>query len=165
VYFGLDHDFKDANQRNCGNGEAGLSNYLRNPGLVRAVLVETWGNLFRDSANCTGCTRLWHAFRRNDESGTTDTFVTLMARKANLQAGGTATVRRRSQSAHRSLFAIRVGSWCAVRDRHASGRFVFMVTNPTPCRTVSSLGGTQYRRRRPRAPCRPPLLVDRPGRK
>jgi hypothetical protein len=83
IYFGLDHDYKGAAQRNCGNPSGG-STYLSNPGLVRAVLVETWGNLFRDPANCTtgGCTRLWRAFRRNDESGTTDAFIALTARKA-----------------------------------------------------------------------------------
>jgi hypothetical protein len=88
VYFGLDHDFKAAAQRNCGNPSA-ASGYLSNPGLVRSVLVETWGNLFRDPASCTGCTRLWRAFRRNDESGTTDAFISLLSRPAICAAVGT----------------------------------------------------------------------------
>lgn len=50
---------------------------------VRRALVNNWGNLFADAGAggvCrTGtCTKLKHAFRRDDVSGTTDTFVTLV---------------------------------------------------------------------------------------
>jgi ABC-type phosphate transport system substrate-binding protein len=50
---------------------------------VRRALVDNWGNLFSTgtgAASCrTGsCTKLRHAFRRDDISGTTDTFVTLV---------------------------------------------------------------------------------------
>jgi hypothetical protein len=63
--------------------------FKRNPnridcnGIVRKTLVNSWGSLFQDVAGgaaCrTGsCTKLKHAFRRDDISGTTDTFVTLV---------------------------------------------------------------------------------------
>ena len=51
---------------------------------MRRALVDNWGNLFSTSASgaqsCrTGtCTKLRHAFRRDDLSGTTDSFVTLV---------------------------------------------------------------------------------------
>jgi hypothetical protein len=43
----------------------------------RTELLNNYSEIFQ--ASCTlgaGCTQLWHAFRRNDESGTTDNFVT-----------------------------------------------------------------------------------------
>lgn len=63
--------------------------FQRNPnridcnGAIRRTLVNTWGNLFRDvsptsSCRTGGCLKLKHAFRRDDLSGTTDTFVTLV---------------------------------------------------------------------------------------
>jgi len=50
---------------------------------VRQALVDNWGFLFTDqggTAACRtgGCTKLRHAFRRDDLSGTTDTFVGLV---------------------------------------------------------------------------------------
>lgn len=50
---------------------------------VRRALVDNWGNLFstgtgNQSCRTGGCTKLRHAFRRDDISGTTDTFVTLV---------------------------------------------------------------------------------------
>jgi hypothetical protein len=125
VYMGFDHDFRaasssDLTMRNCGNGDAALPKMQRNPGLVRAALVENWGNLFRDPVNCPGCVRLWHAFRRNDESGTTDTFVSLLGRTAQVTAGGTASVAIPSinQAGRRSPF-------CNTRLRAASGTISF----------------------------------------
>jgi ABC-type phosphate transport system substrate-binding protein len=52
-------------------------------GNVRRQLVDNYGNLFSTgtgtvSCRTGGCTKLRHAFRRDDLSGTTDTFVTLL---------------------------------------------------------------------------------------
>jgi hypothetical protein len=68
-----------------------LADKTRNParidcaGPVRQTLVNSWGTIFSDttatpSVTCrTGtCNRLKHAFRRDDLSGTTDTFVGLV---------------------------------------------------------------------------------------
>lgn len=71
------------------NAAAALISGLRNPAKVncanpvRVALANSWGTLFSDVAGanaCRGttCTRLKHAFRRDDLSGTTDTFVTLV---------------------------------------------------------------------------------------
>jgi hypothetical protein len=51
---------------------------------VRRTLVENWGNLFEEGTACgaadpDACVRLQHAFRRDDVSGTTDTFLELLA--------------------------------------------------------------------------------------
>ncbi len=48
---------------------------------LRQAIVNNWGNLFQDAtcANSETCTQLKHAFRRSDRSGTTDTFLTLLA--------------------------------------------------------------------------------------
>ncbi len=72
VYAGLDH----SGTRNCRSA-------------VRAAVVENWGRLFEngetDANNCntlgdssSTCTQLRHAFRRDDYSGTTDTFASLI---------------------------------------------------------------------------------------
>jgi ABC-type phosphate transport system substrate-binding protein len=43
----------------------------------RTELLNNYAEIFQAScALGAGCTQLWHAFRRNDESGTTDDFVT-----------------------------------------------------------------------------------------
>jgi ABC-type phosphate transport system substrate-binding protein len=67
-----------------------LATGLRNPArincasTVRQALVNNWTAVFRDSlldpqpCRATDCLRLKHAFRRGDQSGTTDTFVTLV---------------------------------------------------------------------------------------
>jgi len=67
-----------------------LINGARNPARincaspVRQALVNNWNAVFRDSildpqpCRATDCLRLKHAFRRGDQSGTTDTFVTLV---------------------------------------------------------------------------------------
>lgn len=73
------------------NGTAAqLTSGLRNPsridcgGNIRRTLVDSYGQIFTDSAtgtaNCrsTSCARVKHAFRRDDLSGTTDTFVSLV---------------------------------------------------------------------------------------
>jgi hypothetical protein len=70
----------------CGNPAlVGTRNASRvnclNP--VRQALVDNYGQIFQDvppTASCrTGtCTKLRHAFRRDDLSGTTDTFVSLV---------------------------------------------------------------------------------------
>jgi cysteine-rich repeat protein len=47
---------------------------------LRAELVASWSNLFQGGCTDTECTQgLRHAFRRDDTSGTTDTFLTLLA--------------------------------------------------------------------------------------
>jgi hypothetical protein len=48
-------------------------------GAARRALVDNWASLF--NASCSGsvaCTQLQHAWRRNDLSGTTDTFLSLL---------------------------------------------------------------------------------------
>ena len=51
---------------------------------VRQALVNNWNSIFSDSTldpqscRADSCLRLKHAFRRGDQSGTTDTFVTLV---------------------------------------------------------------------------------------
>jgi cysteine-rich repeat protein len=45
---------------------------------LRRELVSTWGNLFQGGCGDPECTELRHAFRRDDASGTTDTFLTLL---------------------------------------------------------------------------------------
>jgi ABC-type phosphate transport system substrate-binding protein len=53
-------------------------------GAVRQALVNNWAAVFTDSildpqpCRATSCLRLKHAFRRGDQSGTTDTFVSLV---------------------------------------------------------------------------------------
>jgi len=53
---------------------------------LRKDLVDNWGNLF--SGGCAGgtCTKLNHAWRRSDFSGTSDVFITLVT--ANAAGGG-----------------------------------------------------------------------------
>jgi hypothetical protein len=50
--------------RNCGGAE-------------RIALANSWNTLFQNCGQ-TACTTIQHAYRRNDESGTTDTFVTAL---------------------------------------------------------------------------------------
>lgn len=45
---------------------------------VRRTLVNSWGLLFKDGCAGTTCTQLRHAYRRDDFSGTTDTFLSLL---------------------------------------------------------------------------------------
>lgn len=45
---------------------------------LRHELVSTWGNLFEGGCSDPECSSLRHAFRRDDLSGTTDTFLTLL---------------------------------------------------------------------------------------
>jgi len=54
---------------------------------VRRTLVDNWGSLFSNGTGAGACrsgqcTKLRHAFRRDDISGTTDTFVTLVGMAA-----------------------------------------------------------------------------------
>jgi len=46
---------------------------------VRFTLVNTWGNMFEGGCTDGECTQLKHAFRRDDVSGTTDTFLSLLS--------------------------------------------------------------------------------------
>ncbi len=46
---------------------------------VRHTLVSTWANMFETGCVDGECTALKHAFRRDDISGTTDTFLALLA--------------------------------------------------------------------------------------
>jgi len=46
---------------------------------VRFTLVNTWANMFETGCVDGECTALKHAFRRDDISGTTDTFLTLLS--------------------------------------------------------------------------------------
>jgi hypothetical protein len=57
-------------------------------GDLRHTIVNHWGDMFQN--DCTGgsCTQLKHAFRRDDESGTTDTFLTLIGAPAAAVATG-----------------------------------------------------------------------------
>ena len=75
--------------QNHNTAQTQLVSGARNPARincnspVRRALVDTWGNLFSagaGAASCrTGaCTKLRHAFRRDDLSGTTDTFAGLV---------------------------------------------------------------------------------------
>lgn len=45
---------------------------------LRRELVNSYGNLFQGGCTDAECTELRHAFRRDDSSGTTDTFLTLL---------------------------------------------------------------------------------------
>jgi hypothetical protein len=70
IYTGLPTGENDTFDRSC-NGD------------LRRTLISNWSNLFQNSCtstaseSCTGALR--HAFRRDDESGTTDVFLTLIA--------------------------------------------------------------------------------------
>ena len=76
--------------QNHNTAQTQLSSGARNPARincnspVRRALVDNWGNLFRPGTGAGGscrtaaCTKLRHAFRRDDLSGTTDTFVGLV---------------------------------------------------------------------------------------
>ncbi len=75
------------------NAGALLISGARNPvrincnSIVRRALVDNWGSLFQtgtgpQSCRTGTCTKLRHAFRRDDLSGTTDTFVTLVGMAA-----------------------------------------------------------------------------------
>jgi hypothetical protein len=46
---------------------------------VRNTLVNNWSNLFEGGCTDGECTQLKHAFRRDDISGTTDTFLSLLS--------------------------------------------------------------------------------------
>ncbi len=46
---------------------------------VRRTLVDTWSNMFEGGCTNSSCGALKHAFRRDDVSGTTDTFLELLA--------------------------------------------------------------------------------------
>jgi len=46
---------------------------------VRRTLINTWSNMFQGGCVNGACTELKHAFRRDDASGTTDTFLELLA--------------------------------------------------------------------------------------
>ena len=45
---------------------------------VRKAMVSSWPAMFKDTCTNGNCTALRHAWRRDDASGTTDTFVTLL---------------------------------------------------------------------------------------
>jgi hypothetical protein len=55
---------------------------------IRATLANSYGNLFQTKGSCTSqtCTQIRHAYRRDDLSGTTDTFLSVLG----LPAIGTA---------------------------------------------------------------------------
>lgn len=46
---------------------------------VRFTLVNNWGNMFEGGCTDGECTQLKHAWRRDDVSGTTDTFLSLLS--------------------------------------------------------------------------------------
>jgi hypothetical protein len=64
VFSGKTHAMSGAT-RSCGGPE-------------RASLVNNWGNLFDGTCSGATCTQLKRAFRRADQSGTTDTFLSLV---------------------------------------------------------------------------------------
>ena len=45
---------------------------------VRRTLANNWSNFFQTACATEGCTKMRHAFRRGDFSGTTDTFLSLL---------------------------------------------------------------------------------------
>ncbi|MFT3923001.1 MAG: hypothetical protein QM778_10735 [Myxococcales bacterium] len=55
---------------------------------VRNTLVNNWGNLFQGGCTDPECTSLRHAFRRDDISGTTDTFLALISVKGMFASNG-----------------------------------------------------------------------------
>jgi hypothetical protein len=55
---------------------------------VRRELLSNWGNIFEGGCTDARCTQLRHAFRRDDLSGTTDTFLTLLALPAVTDGNG-----------------------------------------------------------------------------
>jgi hypothetical protein len=68
---------------------------------VRRTLVENWSNIFDTAGDdgaggCTDgrCTALKHAFRRDDLSGTTDTFLSLISVPAVTASGGVVGAQR-----------------------------------------------------------------------
>jgi ABC-type phosphate transport system substrate-binding protein len=66
VFAGFDHDAgSDITKRNC-NSE------------LRQAVVNNWSNFFQSKCSGGNCTQLRHAFRRDDSSGTTDTFTSLL---------------------------------------------------------------------------------------
>lgn len=66
VYAGMDHNAgSDINNRNCSSS-------------VRQAIAASWGNVFQTNGCTTGSCQLGHALRRDEESGTTDVFVSLL---------------------------------------------------------------------------------------
>ena len=94
--------------QNHNTAQAQLISGARNPARincnspVRRTLADSWGSLFSAGAGAqtcrTGsCTKLRHAFRRDDLSGTTDTFVSLVGLvKIRATHDGVRSHRRRS---------------------------------------------------------------------
>ncbi|HEX7479006.1 MAG TPA: hypothetical protein VF331_14465 [Polyangiales bacterium] len=82
VYSGLDHTSQPSIAA-CFTGEPSRSaiGAQNCNSVVRQSIVNHWGNLFQDATCAAGetCTALKHAFRRGDASGTTDTFLTILA--------------------------------------------------------------------------------------
>jgi len=81
VYAGMDFS-KDANNnflnvKNCGSA-------------ARFAIVDNYASLFQIPCTTGNCTELRHAWRRDDSSGTTDTFVTLIGIKAATPVTATA---------------------------------------------------------------------------
>jgi hypothetical protein len=69
IYFGMDHTIVDANSgattQNCSSN-------------VRQSLLNNYGAIFKGGCTTGTCPNgLQHAFRRDDQSGTTDTFIKL----------------------------------------------------------------------------------------
>ncbi|HTA91362.1 MAG TPA: hypothetical protein VK745_17375 [Polyangiaceae bacterium] len=70
IYFGMDNT--------VANSSVDFSTQKCN-GDVRRSLVDNFGALFKGGCTTPGkCTALQHAFRRDDQSGTTDTFIKLL---------------------------------------------------------------------------------------
>ncbi len=66
VYAGLDHTAgSDLTKRDC-NSE------------LRRTIVNSWSTFFQSACSGGACTQIQHAFRRDDSSGTTDTFISLL---------------------------------------------------------------------------------------
>ncbi|MGD0677077.1 MAG: hypothetical protein ABSC94_16810 [Polyangiaceae bacterium] len=57
---------------------------------LRQTLANNWSELFESPSNCTGCSILQHIFRRDDASGTTDIFASLLGFSGPNAAKGTA---------------------------------------------------------------------------
>jgi hypothetical protein len=88
IYNGQHAHLDNSNPAAACNGNAPTASAIANKRCnsdVRRTLVETWANMFDTSVDdgvggCTdvNCVRLRHAFRRDDFSGTTDTFLSLI---------------------------------------------------------------------------------------
>ena len=66
IYAGMDQNASNViGNKNCSSD-------------LRKSLINQWGKIFTPACTAGTCTKLTHAYRRGDASGTTDTFLTLL---------------------------------------------------------------------------------------